>query len=304
MASEPSSRAAITRRALLIGGGSVVVLGAAGVAGVETNILPGRSTLHRVLGLDGTPGTVPKNTPGQLVSGSFISKARLGKSVGWTVSYPPGSKPGDALPVLLILHGFGSSHSAAFGATRHGLDHFLAQAVSAGSAPMALASIDGGNSYWHTRASGEDAAAMVVDEYLPLLKSQGLDTSRLGFLGWSMGGYGSLHIGAMLGPERVRVIVAESPALWARADQSAAGAFDGAADFAANTVVGRQHQLDGIPVRIDCGTGDGFYPEAERYAAGFTTRPSGGFQPGGHNNAYWRRVAPAELVFAAKYLSA
>ena len=29
---------------------------------------------------------------------------------------------------------------------------------------------------------------MVLDELIPMLSGQGLDTSRVGFLGWSMGG--------------------------------------------------------------------------------------------------------------------
>jgi hypothetical protein len=55
--------------------------------------------------------------------------------------------------------------------------------------PFALASVDGGESYWHPRDSGEDAAAM-LDEFVPLLACHGLDVRPLGFLGRSMGGFG------------------------------------------------------------------------------------------------------------------
>ena len=119
-----------------------------------------------------------------------------------------------------------------------------------------------------------------------------------------MGGYGALLIGTQLGPDRVAAIVAESPAMWADGAHSPSGAFDDAEDYAAHDLAGRQDELAGIPVRIDCGTGDGFYPIVRDYAAGFETPPAGGFEPGGHDYDYWRRVAPAQLEFLAEQLSA
>ncbi len=56
--------------------------------------------------------------------------------------------------------------------------------------PFAIATVDGGTTYWHPRPNGEDAGGMVVDEFLPLLAEQGLRTDRSAFHGWSMGGYG------------------------------------------------------------------------------------------------------------------
>ena len=64
------------------------------------------------------------------------------------------------------------------------------------------------------RADGSDSGAMVLEELLPMLCSMGLDTSRVGFMGWSMGGYGALHLGAKLGPSRTAGICAISPALY------------------------------------------------------------------------------------------
>jgi dienelactone hydrolase len=40
---------------------------------------------------------------------------------------------------------------------------------------------------------------MVTDEFPPLLSRQGLDTGRLGFHGYSMGGYGSLRPAPIVG---------------------------------------------------------------------------------------------------------
>ncbi|WP_420368701.1 alpha/beta hydrolase-fold protein [Curtobacterium sp. L1-20] len=289
----------ITRRSLIVGGAAVVGAGAVAEA-VNLRVLPGRSTMYRVLGLDGPAGTVPDVRPVPTTSGTFVSTARRNKRVGWTIAAPDASGP---LPVVVALHGYGSDHTDFFG-THLGYDRFLAAHVASGGAPFAIAAVDGGNRYWHRRADGDDPSAMVVDEFLPLLARRGFDTARLGFVGNSMGGYGALHLGGLLGSSRVRAVSAISPALWTAAGDTARGAFDDAADFRANTVLGRQRALDGVAVRVDCGTGDGFEPAVRTYVDGFTHRPAGGFQAGGHTHAYWRRMAPEQLAFLGAHLHA
>lgn len=294
------SRAArITRRSLIVGGAAVVAAGAAAEA-VNLRLLPGRSTMYRVLGLDGPAGTVPDVTPVPTASGSFTSRARKGLEVGWTIAAP---RSDDPLPIVVALHGYGDDHADFFG-SHLGYDRFLAAHVAAGGTPFAIAAVDGGNRYWHRRADGDDPAAMVVDEFLPLLARRGFDTARLGLTGYSMGGYGALHLAGGLGAEHVRAVSAISPALWRSAGETARGAFDDAADFAANTVLGRQASLDGVAVRVDCGTGDGFEPAVQTYVDGFATAPAGGFEAGGHTSAYWRRLAPDQLRFLGRHLQA
>ena len=280
-----------------MGTAAVVAVG----AGVARGDLPGRPWLSRRLELNGPPGQVPKDVAvGPMVGGSFVSRARRGARCRWAVSYPPGAS--GRMPVVVVLHGRGADHASAFG-TYMALDRFQARAVAGGTSPFAVASVDGGDTYWHRRSSGEDAGAMVADELLPLLGRQGLDTRRIGLLGWSMGGYGSLLLAGRLGRGRVAAVVAESPALWHRAADTAPGAFDDPADFRAHTVFGRERRLSGIPVRIDCGTGDPFYPAARDYVDALSPHPAGGFQPGGHDPGYWRRMAPKQLAFLAAHLS-
>ncbi len=301
MTREPrAARVKLTRRTLLFGGVGLAGAAAATAAGIETGVIPGRNTMYKVFGLNGQSGSVPTNKPGPAASGTFASAFRPG-STAWQVSYPPGYSADARLPVLISLHGVHGSHTSSFG-THFGLDHFLAAGVNAGMAPFAIAAIDGGDSYWHARRSGEDSASMVVAEFLPLLAERGLLTDRIGLFGWSMGGFGALDMARTLGPERVAVVIAESPAMWPNASRAAVGAFDDAADFAAHTPLGHQAALAGIPVRVDCGTGDGFYPMARDYVAGFDTPPAGSFEPGGHNHDYWRRMAPAQLAYAAAHL--
>jgi pimeloyl-ACP methyl ester carboxylesterase len=293
------SRRTVSRRALLGAGALAAASTAAAAVGVERGVLPGRPWLYAHLGLDGRDGQLPDVRPGRVVSGSFVSRRRNGTRCGWSVGYPPGGKAD--LPVLVVLHGRGGDHASAFG-NDLGLQFYLAQSVATGKQPFAIASVDGGDTYWHRRRSGEDSAAMVTDELLPILRARGLRTDRIALLGWSMGGYGALLLAARLGSAAVSCCVAESPALWLRAADTAAGAFDDAADYAAHTVFGHQQDLRGIAVRVDCGTGDGFLNAAEHYVRGFPRRPAGEFSAGGHTLGYWRRMAPAQLGFVADNL--
>jgi enterochelin esterase-like enzyme len=288
----------VSRRAVLLGGAAVVTGAAgAGFAGVETGVLPGRSWLRQRLGQDDQDGTIPNVPRGLVVSDSFVSQHRGGRDCGWTIAYP--TRVAEPLPVMVVLHARGGNHTSAFGHNL-GLDRFLV----AGHHRFAIASVDGGgDSYWHRRTSGEDSGAMVVKEFLPLLAARGLDTRLVALFGWSMGGFGALWLGGVLGQERVAAVVAESPAIWHRSEQTAPGAFDDPDDFAAHDVFTRSDDLRGIAIRIDCGTEDGFYPAARDYAQTLNPKPAGGFQTGGHTLDYWRQMAPQQLTFVAKALS-
>lgn len=288
----------VSRRRLLWGSAAAAAVGGAGLAGVELEVLPGKASLYHHLGHDGPDGVVPDVEPGRVVHGAFASRAR-GTDVGWALARPPGVDPDERLPVVVALHGRRQDHTSAFRRDRLALDRFMAALTSDGVPPFAVASVDGGETYWHDRASGDRAQTMVVEELLPLLEKQGVSTARIGFVGWSMGGFGALHLAAALGPERVAAVAAMSPALWHRYDDTAPGAYDDAADFEQVTVMGRQERLAGIGVRVDCGKGDPFYARTRDYVEGFPERqqPAGGFELGDHDSGYWRRIAPDVLRF-------
>lgn len=287
-----------SRRTILLGGAAAAAAGLVGAGvGIERGVLPGRPFLQEHLGLNGEDGVVPDVDPGRVVSGSFTSEHRLGAETGWSLLLPPGQGFTDpALPLVVALHGLGEDHASLTG-PKFGLDRFLAAATTSGVAPFAIATVDGGTSYWHPRPSGEDASAMVVDELLPVLADHGAATDRIGLIGWSMGGYGALRLAGLLGHDRVSAVVAASPALWSDPDDASRSGFTDAEEYERDTVVGHQDDLDGIGVRVDVGTGDPFYRDVQDYVDGFDQPVTSTFEPGGHDPGYWRRMLPDELAF-------
>jgi enterochelin esterase-like enzyme len=287
----------VSRRALLAAAGGAVVLAAAGVGAEQPAVR--RWSLDVV---DPEPSAPPPTaSPGPRSSGVLTSRAR-GRDVAWQVAYPPGHREGDALPVALVLHGRGGDERSAF--DELWLDRYLADVVRAGAPPFALASVDGGDhSYWHRRRDGDDPLAMLLGEFVPALGRQGLVTSKVAVLGWSMGGYGALLLAETAGPRRVAAVAADSPALWERATDAAAGAFDGAADFAAHDAFAGRGRLAGIPVRIACGDRDPFCPAVREFVRDVPDLVGTDFSTGGHTDTYWRRTAPAQLRFLASALS-
>ncbi|UQX12018.1 alpha/beta hydrolase [Candidatus Mycobacterium methanotrophicum] len=227
------------------------------------------------------------------ISGSFVSAARGGVLTNWIIARPPG-QTGPLRPVI-ALHGIRGNAKQVMDL---GVEDGLAELVKAGRPPFAMVAVDGGDSYWHRRASGEDSGAMVLTELIPLLATMGLDISRVGFIGWSMGGYGAMLLGSRLGPQRTAGICAVSPALYQSFTGSTRGAFDSYDDWTRNTVFGLP-ALSSIPLRVDCGNNDRFAPATHQFIAQLRRAPSGGFSAGGHDVSFWREQLPGELAWLA-----
>lgn len=283
----------LSRRALI--GGSAAVVGLASVGALTQGARIQRAWDQLQPGPDAPSGPV-----GPLVSGSFASTA-MQRTIGWSISYPHGSKQGDALPVLITLHGRSGDHRSAFASSHY--DRYLSAAVRGGVQPFAMVSVDGGNhTYYHRRADGVDPERMLLKELLPVLTARGLATERLGLHGISMGGYGALLLAERLGPSRVAVVAADSPAVWQRWRDSAKGAFDSPQDFAAHDVLAGSGHLRGIPARVTCGTADPFLPGVK---ALLRRHPAAEHEigHGGHNGRWWAHTAPHQLAFVGRHLT-
>jgi pimeloyl-ACP methyl ester carboxylesterase len=295
----------VSRRTLLLGAlGTAVLAGTGSVVAIEDGVLPGRVRLAQLTGACDVDASIPTTPPGIVKTGTFSSAARH-REVGWSLALPPGVANARGLPVVLVLHGRGGDHTTGF--VRLGLHRFLAAHVQSGGRPFALASADGGDVYWHPRTSGDDPLTMLTAEFTAILRTMGLNTRRVGVLGWSMGGFGALllarqaHRGSLPGLS-VAAAAAGSPALFSSYRTSASGAFDGKADFAAYGRLAAEPDVGTTPLYVACGTDDAFTNETKRYRANVIPRPGGDIANGCHTDGYWRTLAAAQLRFLAAHL--
>jgi enterochelin esterase-like enzyme len=226
-------------------------------------------------------------------SGTLRSRHLAGQDVPWRCVLP---RSVESPPLVVVLHGRGGDVDAAFDQLQ--LDDHVERTG------LAIASVSGGDSYWHRRRSGVDPGGMVVDDLLPLLARESGYAGPVAFLGWSMGGYGSLLLAARLGPERVGAVVAASAALWTDAEGASAGAFDDEEDFERHDVFApdRLRVLARLPVRLDCGRDDAFAQGNRAFAAALPTARLT-IDDGGHTTAYWRDHARDQLDWVADRLA-
>lgn len=258
-----------------------------------------RSTASAPPPASGTPAGPPSVA---MSSGSFVSKFLQTAPTNWSIAAPviTGST-GARYPVALFLHGLGGNNQGIF-------DVLAAQTVlqghlAAGGTPFAIASVDGGDWWWHRRANGNDPQAMLLSELLPLVHGRGLDTGRIALLGLSMGGFGALLLASQGTLPGLRAVAAMSPAVWSRYGAGIEGAFDSPADFAANDLFGLRPKLESLPKRIDCGMEDELYATVKDYVSGLPGTVEGGFRPGGHDDAYWRSILPEVVAFLGMNLA-
>lgn len=276
---------------LLGGAAAVGALGAGGLVGLDEGF---RHELEDDWAYVEGPDLALPASGARVVTGSFHSRF-MHHEVGWEYSLPARAEP---RAVVLSLYGKGANQFAAFDSLH------LPDAAAHVGAPLSIASADGGeDNYWHKRANGTDAHAMLVEELVPLL------TRRLGALpfalhGYSMGGYGALltaERGALAnGSNFFKGVAVSSPALWTGPDDTAPGAFDSAQDFYANDVFTGVAALRSLRVRLDCGELDPFYPATRRLSALMTWPHVAVFRPWAtHTSGFWRSVAPAQMQFLA-----
>jgi enterochelin esterase-like enzyme len=299
-----SRRRVLTRG--LGGLAGLVVAGAVGFELVEHGVLPGKQALDQLDGACavGAP-SLRFRAQGPSRSGTFFSRARR-RPVGYTVAWPPGHGPGDPLPLVVTLHGFGANHTNALTAMSP------AQAVAlevdgVPLPPMAMVTVDGGGGYWNPHPH-DDPMTMVVAELVPLCRDMNLGRSprRIGTMGISMGGYGALLLAERY-PELFTAVAAISPAVWTTYPQAAAanaGAYASAADFASDDAVTRAASLADTPVRLASGLDDPFHPGVVALARALPKSAVVDFAQGCHTGSFFTAQEPPSLVFLGAHLSA
>jgi S-formylglutathione hydrolase FrmB len=289
----------ISRRRLLTGAG--VLAAAAGGASLAARVLPARRLLNDLTGACGQPGPLPSAAGLPVSTGTFVWET-VPDAVGYAVVLPPGL-PRARVPFALMLPGRGGTAASAMSSTA--FPDFLMQAVEAGTPPFGLAAVDGGESYWHARADGEDRMTMLLDGFLPMLVDR-FGAGPVAVIGWSMGGYGAL-LAAEEHVNRFAAVAAASPAIFASYEEVASGggdAFDSPQDFAQHDVISGADRLRGMPVRIDCGKADPFYENSQAFVRALPAPPEGAWFVGCHDPDSWRTVAPAQIAFLGRSLAA
>jgi S-formylglutathione hydrolase FrmB len=322
----------LSRRAVLLGGvglGVVLAGGGIGYELVQDGTLPGKYELARLDGACGAPPPPPSGPPPSRHAVSFFSAYRH-RQVQMITLVPAKTSPA-GLGLVLALHGAGSDAA--------GMADQMAPAMTeTGLRNVAVVCVDGGDTYWHPRADGDDPLGMIMHEVLPRAHASGLATARIGVTGESMGGYGALLLAERLAGTRISLrfeplhvepgvitgqipaaaagvsptvaaAAALSPAIFASyADARAASqsSFDSPADFGRNDVLTSLGTLRHVPIWIACGDDDPFAAETQvlrgRLAALTGRAVPGGIFGGCHDDAFWERNMPAALQFAARKL--
>jgi S-formylglutathione hydrolase FrmB len=297
------------RRVLTLGLAPAAAVIAAGVTGVELvshGVLPGKAMLDQFDDACSVPAVPLAYAPsGPSFSGTFYSAARR-RTVGYTIAYPPRHYPGDRLPLVIMLHGYGGNHGNALA----GISPAQAVAITVHGrplAPMAMVTVDGGNGYW-TPHPGDNPMAMVVDELIPLCQRRGLGRppQRIGTMGISMGGYGALLLAEKY-PHLVAAAAAISPAIWTSYTQARAanpGAYACAAAFTANDAVTHAGALAHTRVRVATGYDDPFYPGVQALARALPAGTVVQFARGCHTDPFFTEQEPPSLAFLARHLAA
>ncbi len=224
-------------------------------------------------------------------SGEIDGSTWGGPAARWRAAWP---RTTSARALVVCLHGKAGTADSSFQ---------MGFASRVAEHDLAFASVSGGDGYWHRRRDGRDPGRLVLDRLIPLARNHaGLDAgSRVAFLGWSMGGYGSLLLAGCVPFQQLIGVATLSAALWTSPLATAPGAFDDAEDYAAHDVFAPRQLLPGVPVSMACGVSDSFIAANRAYAA---RRPGTltTFDEGGHDGGYWSSHAGQAMAFLAGQL--
>jgi hypothetical protein len=284
----------LTRRALIIGSIGVAAVAGAGVGTVAlaaNGVIPGQSRVDEDLGFCSVSPPPANATPGPIITGTFASTYRR-TTVNYRIAYPPGFGTGSKLPVALALHGYAGTAADALNGGNY--PAYLAASVNAGGTPFALASVDGGNGYWHPHPD-DDPLGMLAHEFLPLLGTHRLAIDRPAVTGISMGGYGALLCG-LTWPDRFVSVIGNSPAFWhsyAESEHVNAGAFASASEWSTyGNLLDAAPALGKLPMHIFIGSSDPFEPIVSTLRGRLPDPTTVHIAKGCHDGRFWAAHGP------------
>ncbi|MDQ2585997.1 alpha/beta hydrolase [Saccharothrix yanglingensis] len=282
----------VSRRTVLTASvGSALV--AVGIAAVHGDAPFGEALRHAV----GVAGPVPA-VKRAVVRVERVRSEHRGREVDLLTLVPPGV-PTRGLPMSILLHGrYGTARLAAFG----GLPEVLVSAVGRGSVPpFGFVAVDGGDNYWHENHPGDDPMAMLLEEVPAWLAERGYG-APFACTGVSMGGFGALLYGRRRTErrERTAAVAAVSPALITTWEEMAKrDAFRGPEQWARLDPLRNLDKLGDAPIGVWVG-------DRDRFVDGTTTLLENArlavesITPGGHDDAFYRRIVPDVVRFLGR----
>ncbi|QFZ17206.1 alpha/beta hydrolase [Saccharothrix syringae] len=286
----------VGRRTVLtaLGGGALAAVGV--TAGVRTDA-PFGEALRYALGVAGPVPAVQR----AVVTVDRVRSRYRGREVDLLTMVPPGV-PTEGLPMSILLHGrYGTARLAAVG----GMPEVLVAAVNRGSVPpFGFVAVDGDDHYWHENVPGDDPMAMLLEEVPGWLAERGYG-APFACTGVSMGGFGALLYARRKHERRERVgaVAAISPALITSWEEMAKrNAFRDPAQWASLDPLRNLDALGDAPIGVWVGDHDRFIEGTRRFIAG-TRLAVASVGPGGHDDAFYRKVVPDVIRFLGRRIS-
>lgn len=233
----------------------------------------GRGGVHSFVFVGEGDWTPPSGARSR-VETTELPSALLGGARKTHVILPPGFQKGDALPVLLLLHG-GDMDADQWLRTGH-VQHYLDNLRARGEIQAFVTVLPSAGPLPYTGTS----EAHLMQELLPWLQQRyGLDTKRLGVAGMSMGARGALHL-AQAHPTRF------------------AFAYGLSGSFHPPQIAAIGAWPKGKPLALRCGREDFVFP---RHLALVEALTQAGVpfehqeEPGAHSWHYWSQTLPDML---------
>lgn len=238
-----------------------------------------------------------------------VKSAALGQRADLTLWSPPGTEPGAAMPLVILLHGVYGSHWAW---ALKGNAHLTAQRLidSGTIPPMRLAmpsdGLWGDGSGYVAHATGQDFERWIVEEVPDAAGHVG--GAPIFIAGLSMGGFGALRLAGKY-PQRFAASAGHSSIT--EAQQFDALMTENRAGWSAapqdrSVLAALTHAAASLPaLRFDCGLDDPFLAANRSLhqslaAAGIAHDYAE--HPGGHDWPYWSRHLEDTLRFFASTL--
>jgi S-formylglutathione hydrolase FrmB len=244
------------------------------------------------------------NTHGAQRKHFKVRSSALGRTMQVDVLLPKGYDKSDNRPILVVMHGRGGNPNRL--SSKAAID---ALADAGPGAPIVALPYGDTASYWHNRADGKWGTYVTRDVVGQVAEEFGGDRKRVALGGISMGGFGAFNL-ARLHPGRYCAVSALAPALWQTGGETAAGAFDDAADFSRNDVIAvaraNPRAFSGARIWIAAGDQDPFQPGDKAMIAALSQAGADlktKTPPGTHDAAFWDGHYAEFLKFNARALA-